>query len=482
MLAITIPYLLLRRILSRLWQLLLKISRYVSVFHYRLYFAVLHEQTLAAFAWDLTKTSTFIALCVAFTVLFNHIPRTEYICYKFLYRFDSYFFDIWSQPIGSLTGLTLTGLAAYMMLYYFYTDEEEEPTALPNHYHHYQQVSLAHLKPLQISSVLMNENVVHISTASSRVSTAESTTTTTTGSSSSTLSPVGDPYNIFAEEAEVWQLNTPVSSESFAYDNHKFPQDTNKFNLHSSFWDRAPVILFGSAWLILNIVQKGKHPVYKTKNIVAWAFHVPVHFAVPLVAVAWLYIWHAPGAARLLITCLGLQNCAVLFTYLVFPNAPPSFIKLFGENRVPSFDMVYSDSQASEDKKFSFILHKALHYAAPHKFASFPSLHSAFACLICFFVCHYSKWSWFKLLSVVNVVGQWWAEVYLDHHWRIDSLAGLVYAIVIWTWVRNYNQSLAKIESKFEQARANRDFVNGSTMGMRLFRATKLQNSFDPKA
>ena len=462
--------LILKRIASRLLQLVFKLFRLASIAFYRLVEAVLNERTFKEYSTDWLRNFAVVLGCILFTASVNYIPRPDHIFYKFLYRFDTYFFDVWQQPVGSLTGLLLTSLGAYI-LYYFYYRHNEENNSLPNHYNQYFK-----LKPLQISSVLMNQgNLPPFSTIDSS---RHSTSTAGSASASSTLSPASDS-NLFTEGEE-----EDIFDESTHSDYHyafKYLHDTNNTTLRD-LWRKFPVILFSLAWIILNILYGFKHPVYKTKNIVAWVFHVPVHFIVPPVAGAWLYIWHAPGALRLLTLSLGMLNSALIVTYLLFPNAPPTFIKLYGDNKVPSFDMIYSDGQASEDKKFSFLLHKAIYYATPHKFASFPSLHSAFACLICFFVCHYSKWSWFRLLSVVNVVGQWWAEIYLDHHWRIDSLAGLVYAVIVWTLFKSYYHTIAEVDTRFSRARISGDFVHGSTMGMRLFRGTKLQNFFDPLA
>ncbi|KAI5951387.1 hypothetical protein KGF54_004461 [Candida jiufengensis] len=443
-----------KRIFYRLLQFTIKFLNFIAFLNNKLIQAVLNERTLKEFSKEFGVNFAFVLGCILFTASVNYIPRpTNQIFYKFLYRFDPYFFDIWQQPIGSISGLILTCLGAYLINNFYYTPQlDDDLFNLPNH--NYLQ-----LKPLQISTLLNNQ--------SSRASTSTS--------GSTTLSPSSD-LNC-TEEDEIFE--SPISSSPTEYYyNFKSLNDTYKPNK----WNKIPIILLCCAWVVLNILYNFKLPIYKTKNIIAWIFHVPVHFIVPPMIGTWLYIWHAPGAFKVFTFCLGFQNFALILTYLIFPNAPPMFIKIYGDNKVPTFDMIYSDGQASEDKKFSIFLHKAIYYATPHKFASFPSLHSAFACLICFFVCYYSKWSWFKLLSIINVLGQWWADLYFDHHWRIDSLAGLVYAILTWTLLRNWNKSLSEIDFKFNKARNNGDFINGSTMGMRLFRNTKLQNLFDPLA
>ncbi|EGW35216.1 uncharacterized protein SPAPADRAFT_58414 [Spathaspora passalidarum NRRL Y-27907] len=246
-------------------------------------------------------------------------------------------------------------------------------------------------------------------------------------------------------------------------------------------WRLAPVFLLAISWTVLNILYSTKNPVTKPKNIVAWVFHVVVHFVVPPLFGGWLYIFHPPRALKLFIVSSGLQTVAITLTYLVFPNAPPLFIKLYGENKEPTFDMIYTDGITSVDMRFGVMLHKLSYYAIPNKFSSFPSLHSANACLIFFFVCYYSKWTSFKLLGLVNVLGQWWSELYLDHHWRFDCFAGMLYAITTWVLLMNWKKGLQYVDDRYTNAKANLDMKHGSTMGMRLFRNTRLKNFFDPQ-
>lgn len=458
-----------KRVSTRLLLLLLKVVKYIHFLVTKLALAILNDRTWKQFGIDFGIDFVFVMVCVLVASSINYIPRPDQIFYKFLYRFDTYFFDIGKLPIGSITGVLLTCLSAYILNYFYYNNEEDgsfESSMLPQPNYGFK------LKPLQVSSVLMQSgnSGMASSTASSRPSIS------TAGSS--TLSPTSD-LNNFTEEEELFELNaTSADSEYYHFKPLQTEATTEEFI--NKWWRKIPVILLCSAWIVLNILFAFKQPVYKTKNIIAWVFHVPVHFIVPPMIGTWLYIWHAPGAVRLFTFCMGLQNITLLFTYLVFPNAPPTFIKLYGDNKVPTFDMIYSDGQASQDKKFSIFYHRAVYYATPLKFASFPSLHSAFACLICFFVCHYSRWSSFKLLGVINVLGQWWADLYFDHHWRVDNLGGLIYAIVTWTLLKNWHHGLADVDTRFTKARVQGDYVNGSTMGMRLFRNTKLQNLFDP--
>lgn len=94
------------------------------------------------------------------------------------------------------------------------------------------------------------------------------------------------------------------------------------------------------------------------------------------------------------------------------------------------------------------------------------------------FVGYYARWTIIKLLAFSFVCIQWWATIYLDHHWRLDLICGMMYSITWFTII--YKLRIIKSDAKFVKLRLSYDFNNGSTMGMRVFRNTKLQSFFDP--
>ena len=82
-------------------------------------------------------------------------------------------------------------------------------------------------------------------------------------------------------------------------------------------------------------------------------------------------------------------------------------------------------------------------------------------------------------MAFIYVIIQWWATIYLDHHWRLDLLIGLIYSIIWFTLI--YKFFIKYQQKKFIMARLNYQFNNdGSTMGMRVFKNTKIQWFFDP--
>ncbi|KAK6456797.1 uncharacterized protein RJT20DRAFT_94148 [Scheffersomyces xylosifermentans] len=246
-------------------------------------------------------------------------------------------------------------------------------------------------------------------------------------------------------------------------------------------WHASPPVLLALSWYLLNFVYWLKDPINTPKDLLAWFSYVLGHFFAPLLTAIWLYVFHAPGALKLFSYGLGMQNIAGVCTHLVFPNAPPWFIHLYGENKEPNYDMPgYAAGLTRVDIAMGTHVHSAGFHASPIVFGALPSIHSAMAVMVFFFVSYYSRWTILKVFSFCFIVLQWWATIYLDHHWRMDLIVGMFYSIISYTILYCWSRGLRKVDEDFLRARLRFDFKNGSTMGMRVFRNTKLQNFFDP--
>ncbi|RLV92520.1 Inositolphosphotransferase 1 [Spathaspora sp. JA1] len=246
-------------------------------------------------------------------------------------------------------------------------------------------------------------------------------------------------------------------------------------------WYFAPPLLFLLSWGLLNIDYWFKDPITKHKDLLAWVLYVICHITVPIVTAVWLYVFHAPGALKLYGITLGIQNICGVLTHLVFPNAPPWFIHMYGANKEANYEMQgYAAGLIRVDIALGTHLHTEGFHASPIVFGAIPSLHSAMAVMTFFFVSYYARWTVVKVASFCFVAFQWWATIYLDHHWRVDLLIGLIYALFWFTIVKNVRFGLNRVDEEFIKSRLRFNFEKGSTMGMRVFRNTRLQKFFDP--
>ncbi|KAK6456733.1 uncharacterized protein RJT20DRAFT_144803 [Scheffersomyces xylosifermentans] len=427
--------------------------------------SILNGRSSLIYSRKILFNSSTILIWLVLTFLTNRLPRPEHIFTKLLYRLDDYLFNINTQFVGPITFLVCIICGAVLLSHAFYSKPGYEQIA----FHRREPTKFIPLKSVYESSPL-----VSISPPSHKSLSLELPSSGSSDSDSLEASLFGDSLLSLTERLDI----------DSALMNHKVSKYINeKGNCEPRYcWRMAPPVLLASSWLIINILYTFKTPINKPRNLAAWIFYVVLHFAVPLFIGLWLFLFHPPGALKLYSLTIGCQNIIIVMTHFLFPNASPLYIKLYGETKIPSYDMAYTDGMTRQDMKYGKYIHKAVYYATPIKFSCFPSLHASMASLVFFFVSYYSSWTVFKILVLVYVFGQWWAPTYLEHHWRIDIFMGLLYSIMIWTFIKHWKHGLNEIDARFIKARLKYDFRNGSTMGMRLFKGTRLQKLFDPLA
>lgn len=89
-----------------------------------------------------------------------------------------------------------------------------------------------------------------------------------------------------------------------------------------------------------------------------------------------------------------------------------------------------------------------------------------------------------RLLGTAFIVIQWWATMYLDHHYRFDLFVGVLYAL-LWHIIVNRFILQPRVLTPWLNVRMGEepDTKNeGRTMGMRVFADTRLEWFFDPLA
>ncbi|ODV74463.1 inositolphosphotransferase CYBJADRAFT_73751 [Cyberlindnera jadinii NRRL Y-1542] len=232
-------------------------------------------------------------------------------------------------------------------------------------------------------------------------------------------------------------------------------------------------------WPVLNTAHWFATPLTVPKDLTAWLFYVLAHITFPILTAVWLYVFHLPGALKCFSIALGLQNIAGVCTHMLFPTAPPWFIHMHGPEAEANYDMPgYAAGLTRVDVALGTHLHSKGFHKSPIVFGAVPSLHSAMAVQVCIFVWYFANSIALRILAIGFVCVQWWATMYLDHHFRIDLLIGCCYALIsfgaIWPYIRHQ-------ELKFLKARRENDFTHGTTMGMRVFRGfDRIQRFFDP--
>lgn len=438
------------------------------------------------FILDIIINSSLL-LCWIFLIKFVNVVPKEFrpkIFHRLCLRLDGYIFN---NNIGWFLSLIslITGSFILYNRYYNLDDDETDIESEDEEEYEYPPF----IPPSPLSNKLPNPLTNPIITTDSPISSSSSSSLTSPNISKS-QSNLHLPYQSFelSSSSTTLQPTSPISSGSNSLEienNEEKIQEkpSSALSNEKNYWNLTPPILLITSMIILHYIYQYNltFSITRQKFIISWVFYVIFHFLTPILIGIWLHLFHVPGSLKLFSLSCGLQNVIILLTHLIFPNVPPLFIKLYGENLIPNYDMTYTDGITRQDIKVPTYMYKSVYYAAPNKFSCFPLLHLAMAVMSLLFVCHYARWNLPKILLAIHLVLQWWSSIYLDHHWRIDLLAGVFYSIFVFTLIKYWkNHGLLAIDKKFKIARFRLDFVNGSTFGMRLFKNTKFSKFFDP--
>lgn len=215
------------------------------------------------------------------------------------------------------------------------------------------------------------------------------------------------------------------------------------------------------------------------KDVLAWVFYVLAHITFPILTAVWLYLFHLPGSLRCFSFALGLQNVAGVCTHMLFPTAAPWFIHMYGPDAAADYDIPgYAAGLTRVDIALGTHVHSKGFHKSPIVFGAVPSLHSAMAVQVCLFLWYFANSKVLRLCGIVFVCIQWWATMYLDHHFRVDLLIGWLYSLSAFACVYPL---IRRADNRFLEARRVGDEVKGTTMGMRVFAGfRRLEKLFDP--
>jgi len=154
----------------------------------------------------------------------------------------------------------------------------------------------------------------------------------------------------------------------------------------------------------------------------ATTFLYVAHFALPLV-VAFTFWALERGLFYRYLLALMLMSFAAFICYVLIPVAPPRFAGSFG----PALDV--------ED--IALVTFTKLHFApvttwlygsiSGNPVAAFPSLHSAYPLLAFLFA--RTRWPRASLILLAWAAAIWFSVVYLGHHYVIDVVAGIAFAV-----------------------------------------------------
>ena len=153
------------------------------------------------------------------------------------------------------------------------------------------------------------------------------------------------------------------------------------------------------------------------------------HFFFPL-AMAFVFWLRDRILYYRFVATLMFTSFAAFLTFLLMPVAPPRFAHQFGE-ALPVVDVVAAVSAKIDWEGFSWMYGNLV----GNPVAAFPSMHAAYPTLVLLFLLE--RWRRAALLWVPATLTIWFATVYLGHHYVIDVIGGVAYAVVAYLIFRN---------------------------------------------
>jgi membrane-associated phospholipid phosphatase len=155
----------------------------------------------------------------------------------------------------------------------------------------------------------------------------------------------------------------------------------------------------GSDWLI---------------DTASWLY-VNSHFAVTVLTLAFIYLRRNDAfyfVRNMFMVSMGIA----LVAYAAYPTAPPRFMPEWGfKDSVADFTGVASNS-ASADLLFN-------------PFAAVPSMHVAFALMLCLAMCRISSRTWVRAIWIAYPALVSFAVVATANHWWLDAALGALTAL-----------------------------------------------------
>jgi hypothetical protein len=143
----------------------------------------------------------------------------------------------------------------------------------------------------------------------------------------------------------------------------------------------------------------------------------------------WLYIRDYPRMVRFTWCFFALNVCGFV-TYHLYPAAPPWYFHAHG----CAVDVLAHASEgpalARVDARLGIHYFAGMYGRSSSVFGAMPSLHCAYA-----FIVALEGWAVFSRAWRAASVGFFalmcFSAVYLDHHWVLDAIAGVIYCLVV---------------------------------------------------
>ncbi len=168
-----------------------------------------------------------------------------------------------------------------------------------------------------------------------------------------------------------------------------------------------------------------------------------IFIAVCMGCAVWLYFKDYPAMLRFAWGFFAL-NVAGFLTYHVYPAAPPWYFHMHGCVVDMTTQPNGGPNLARVDAWLGVPFFTGMYGRASDVFGAIPSLHVAYALIVV--LEGWASFSWFwRGAGVAFFCLMAFAAAYLDHHWVLDAVAGVVYCVIVVAIARSWTRRRAAI-------------------------------------
>ncbi len=180
-----------------------------------------------------------------------------------------------------------------------------------------------------------------------------------------------------------------------------------------------------------------------------------MHFGAPLI-LGWIF-WHTKADRPLFyhfIYTITILNIMALATFMLYPAAPPWYVYKYGLIQ-PTGDVVGSAGGLVNFDNLigTKFLQSIWDTFNANLYAAIPSLHGSYPVVIAFF--GMKKFKKLRPLWLIYPLGTWFSAVYLNEHYIIDLIIGLIYVIIAYQIVKRL--LYPKLFKKFVEKKPSRE-------------------------
>jgi len=158
-----------------------------------------------------------------------------------------------------------------------------------------------------------------------------------------------------------------------------------------------------------------------------------LHAGWPFVFLAYMIFFKKRQLILPYLNCFGAVCFLGLITQLIMPTAPPWYWNAY-HDKAANYTMPGDPAGlARVDQRFNITFYKNMFDKSPVVFGSFPSLHVAWpSTTACFVFYETTLHVGIRVASVCYVIYVALAVMYLEHHYLVDILGGMLYAFMVY--------------------------------------------------